>query len=163
MEIVLPGDMTVAESHDIALALQHKVRACACCSKRLPAPAGLHAEISLASAHCCAHACILFCRSRSWTMSSALSCTWITSSEMPRSTRRVPAARTHAAWHLRADVAYVTRAFYLLPAVQVERELLLADTASTATPSLQQRARGRASSVENLEEGVATNPVERHL
>ena len=25
MEIVLPGDMTVMESHDIALALQHKV------------------------------------------------------------------------------------------------------------------------------------------
>ena len=26
MEIVMPGDMTVAESHDIALELQHKVR-----------------------------------------------------------------------------------------------------------------------------------------
>lgn len=25
MEIVLPGDMTVRESHDIALALQHKI------------------------------------------------------------------------------------------------------------------------------------------
>jgi hypothetical protein len=25
MEIVLPGDMTVMESHDIALALQHKI------------------------------------------------------------------------------------------------------------------------------------------
>jgi len=25
MEIVLPGNMTVAESHDIALALQHKI------------------------------------------------------------------------------------------------------------------------------------------
>ena len=25
MEIVLPGSMTVAESHDIALALQHKI------------------------------------------------------------------------------------------------------------------------------------------
>jgi divalent metal cation (Fe/Co/Zn/Cd) transporter len=25
MEIILPGDMTVAESHDIALALQHKI------------------------------------------------------------------------------------------------------------------------------------------
>lgn len=27
MEVVMPGDMTVAESHDIALALQHKVEA----------------------------------------------------------------------------------------------------------------------------------------
>ena len=25
MEIVLPGDMTVRESHDLALALQHKI------------------------------------------------------------------------------------------------------------------------------------------
>ena len=25
MEIVLPGDMTVMESHDLALALQHKI------------------------------------------------------------------------------------------------------------------------------------------
>jgi hypothetical protein len=30
MEIVLPGDMSVAESHDIALALQHKARAPTC-------------------------------------------------------------------------------------------------------------------------------------
>lgn len=27
MEVVMPGGMTVAESHDIALALQHKVEA----------------------------------------------------------------------------------------------------------------------------------------
>jgi len=39
MEIVLPGDLTVSESHDIALGLQHKIeelkeveRACACAS-----------------------------------------------------------------------------------------------------------------------------------
>ena len=29
MEIVLPGDMTVAESHDLALQLQHKIESLA--------------------------------------------------------------------------------------------------------------------------------------
>ena len=93
MEIVLPGDMTVAESHDIALALQHKIE-----------------ELD-----------------------------------------DVERAFVHVDYQQRDA-----------PEHKVERELLLADTSSTATPSLQQRVRGRAS-VEQLEEIVATTDPERHL
>ena len=46
LEIILPGDMTVRESHDIALELQHKVRLCSCLGSGLPPGSDGHAAAS---------------------------------------------------------------------------------------------------------------------
>lgn len=108
MEIVLPAEMTVAESHDIALALQHKVRrACA-----------LHTHSGVPS-----HAC----------------CTQIEELE------EVERAFVHVDYQQRDA-----------PEHKVERELLLADSASSTAPSLQQRLRSRFSA-EAQEEGTAAS------
>ena len=115
MEIVLPGDMTVAESHDIALALQHKARGSGCGWGCMPQQA------------------------------DAAACALQQSEEL----EEVERAFVHVDYQQRDA-----------PEHKVERELLLADSASSANPvassSLQQR--GRASRVAPNGDAVRVAP-----
>lgn len=100
-QVVLPAEMTVAESHDIALALQHKARAGGLCLQRaagslrgwwasrcFPGDALLLVQLPAASMRLGATATFLIpCSWRPWTMWSAPLCTWITRLATCQSTR----------------------------------------------------------------------------